>query len=101
MTDEIARRIVVRFDERPDDQVVVRLKEAGFNYRPEYFGQEKVWTRSNNIEGRELVVKFEAFLTGLCDRKAIPFYNSVRTTGCKVAPGGLSCYSLLAVGDPV
>jgi hypothetical protein len=73
MTDEIAKLIVVKFNERPNDEVVARLKEAGFRYQPEYFGQEKVWTRPNNFEGRELVDRFEAILTGLTNSRTVPF----------------------------
>ena len=32
-TDEIAKHVVVRFDQRPADDVVGRLKAAGFRYR--------------------------------------------------------------------
>jgi hypothetical protein len=73
LTDEIAKLIVLKFDERPSEEVVARVKEAGFRYRPQYFGQQKVWTRPNNFEGREQVGKLEAFLTGLSSDGKIPF----------------------------
>jgi hypothetical protein len=62
MTDEIAKLIIVKVNGRPDDEAVARLKQAGFCYRPEYFGQEKVWTRSNDFSGCKFVGEFEAQL---------------------------------------
>jgi hypothetical protein len=72
MTDEIAKLIVVRFDECPADELVARLKAAGFRYRPEYYGHEKVWTLPNSFEARRQVERFEALLTGLRNESTIP-----------------------------
>jgi len=35
MTDEIAKLIVVKFNEQPSAEIIARLKEAGFRFRPE------------------------------------------------------------------
>ena len=50
----------------------MRVKGAAFRYRPEYYGQGKVWKRPYNFEGRQQVDKLEAFLTGLNNGRTVP-----------------------------
>ena len=70
LTDEQARLIVVKFHDRPPQELLDKLKEAGFRYQPEYFGQAKVWTRRNDFEGREQVKAIEAALRGPTPERA-------------------------------
>lgn len=52
MTDEINRRLVLQFAERPDADTLALLKGSGFQFKPDYYGQRNVWVRANDFEGR-------------------------------------------------
>ena len=71
LTDEQARQIVLKFSGKPEGEVLTMLKDAGFRFQPEYFGQRKVWTRRNDFEGRMRLEEIEA---------------AVRGTGAEVSP---------------
>jgi hypothetical protein len=64
LTDEQARQIVLKFTGKPDAEVLSMLKDAGFHFQPEYFGQRKVWTRRNDFEGRMRLEEIEAAVRG-------------------------------------
>jgi hypothetical protein len=64
LTDEKAKMIVLKFHAKPSPEILAIVKEAGFRYQPEYFGQQKVWTRKNDFEGRELIDGIEAAVRG-------------------------------------
>ena len=49
---------------KPDAELLSKLKDAGFRFQPEYFGQRKVWTRRNDFEGRMRLEEIEAAARG-------------------------------------
>ena len=64
LTDEKANQIVLKFANRPEADVLDKLKEAGFRYQAEYFGEKKAWTRRNDFEGRVRLEEIEAMVRG-------------------------------------
>ncbi len=64
LTDDKAKLLVLRFTNKPAAEVLDKLKAAGFRYQPEYFGQQKVWTRRNDFEGRLKVEELEKQVRG-------------------------------------
>jgi hypothetical protein len=64
LTDEKGRQIVLKFAEQPSEGIRAKLKEAGFRFQPEYFGERKVWTRRNDFEGKLQVEQLEAAIRG-------------------------------------
>ena len=64
LTDDQAGQIVLKFKDKPEPELVEQLKDAGFRYQQEYFGQRKVWTRRNDFEGRLQVEQLEAGIRG-------------------------------------
>jgi hypothetical protein len=62
LTDEQAGQIVLKFKDKPAPELVDQLKDAGFRYQQEYFGQRKVWTRRNDFEGRLQVEQLETII---------------------------------------
>ncbi len=70
--DDKAQLLVLRFAEKPADDALAKLKAAGFRYQPEYFGQQKVWTRRNDFEGRLRLEEIEKQVRGPA-AEPIPF----------------------------
>ena len=64
LTDEKANQLVLKFVNKPESDVLDKLKDAGFRYQPDYFGHKKVWTRRNDFEGRERLRDVEAIVRG-------------------------------------
>jgi hypothetical protein len=64
LTDEKSRLIVLKFRDKPSGETLELIKEAGFRYQPEYFGQTKVWTCRNDFEGRQRVEQLGFQLRG-------------------------------------
>jgi hypothetical protein len=64
LTDEQNRLIVLKFSGKPEQDILTMLKEAGFRYQPEYFGQQRVWTRRNDFEGRVRAQEIETVVRG-------------------------------------
>ena len=72
MTDEQARLLVIRFAQKPAADVLEQLKDAGFRYQAAYFGQQKVWTRKNDFEGRLRLQDIETQVRGI-GAEQVPF----------------------------
>lgn len=51
---------VFKFKDRPADEIIARLKDAGFTYRP----QEKAWTITANAETRVMTDRLAQELAG-------------------------------------
>jgi hypothetical protein len=72
LTDEKAKLLVLKFGNKPDSEVLDKLKEAGFHYQPDYLGQKKVWTRRNDFESRLRLQEIESMVRGPA-AEVIPF----------------------------
>ena len=62
MTDTKRGLFVLKFHDRPSQEILNALKDGGFQYHPDYEDQGKVWLRKNDFEGRVQVDKIEAVL---------------------------------------
>ena len=62
LTDNKRGLLVLKFNDRPSDEILIAVKDGGFQYHPDYEGQGKVWLRKNDFEGRVQVDKIEAAL---------------------------------------
>ena len=62
LTDQKRGLLVLKFTQKPTDELLATIKDAGFRYSPDYEGQGKVWLRRNDYEGRLQVEKIEAAL---------------------------------------
>ncbi len=61
LTDTKRGLLVLKFHDRPTQDILNAVKDGGFLYHPDYEGQGKVWLRKNDFEGRVQVDKIEAF----------------------------------------
>ena len=52
LSDSKRGQILVKFEDRPSDEIREVIKQAGFRYDPDYEDQGKVWHRRNYFEGR-------------------------------------------------
>ncbi|MBS0206905.1 MAG: hypothetical protein JSS49_28860 [Planctomycetes bacterium] len=59
LTDETNHRLVLQFHEKPQPDVLTALKGAGFEFKPDYYGQKNAWVRRNDFEGRLQVEAIE------------------------------------------
>ncbi len=62
LTDNKRGLLVLKFQDRPSEEILAAVKDAGFQYHPNYEDQGKVWLRKNDFEGRVQVDKIEAIL---------------------------------------
>lgn len=62
MTNDERQSIVLQFVAKPDEEVRVSLKEAGFQFKPEYCGQKNCWVQRNDFEGRLQLESVEKLL---------------------------------------
>jgi hypothetical protein len=62
LTDDINHRIVLQFEKKPEPEILTAMKTAGFQYKPDYFGQKNCWVRRNDFEGRMQVENLEKML---------------------------------------
>ena len=62
LTDNKRGLLVLKFHDRPSDEILNAVKDGGFQYHPDYENQGKVWLRRNDFEGRVQVDKIEAIL---------------------------------------
>lgn len=62
LTDVDNRCIVLQFDKKPSPDVLEAVKGAGFQFRPDYHGQQNCWVRANNFEGRQHLESIEHLL---------------------------------------
>lgn len=62
MTDEKHHCLVLQFAEKPHPDVLTAVKGAGFQFRLDYHGQQNVWVRRNDFEGRLQVEAIEKLL---------------------------------------
>ena len=65
LTDQKRGLLVLKFTQKPSDELLATIKDAGFRYSSDYEGQGKVWLRKNDFEGRVQVDKIEATLRQL------------------------------------
>ena len=52
LTDKQHGKLVLVFDPKPSQEVRGLVKDAGYQYQAEYFGQKNAWIRRNDFEGR-------------------------------------------------
>ena len=62
LTDNKRGLLVLKFHDRPSEEILNAVKDGGFQYSPDYEGQGKAWLRKNDFEGRVQVDKIEAAL---------------------------------------
>ncbi len=62
LTDTKRGLLVLKFHDRPSEEILNAVKDGGFQYHPDYEDQGKVWLRKNDFEGRLQVDKIEAAL---------------------------------------
>ena len=62
LTDTRRGLLVLKFHDRPTQDILDAVKDGGFQYHPDYEDQGKVWFRKNDFEGRAQVDKIEAVL---------------------------------------
>lgn len=74
LTDEVNGRIVLQFAEKPAAEILAAIKRAGFEFKPNYYGQKNCWVRHNDFEGRLQVENLEKSLkkTGHEQETAVP-----------------------------
>lgn len=65
LTDAKRGLLVLKFHDRPSQEILNAVKDGGFQYHPDYESQGKVWLRKNDFEGRVQVDKIEAALRQL------------------------------------
>lgn len=62
LTDNKRGLLVLKFHDRPSEEILAAVKDGGFQYHPNYEDQGKVWLRKNDFEGRVQVDKIEGAL---------------------------------------
>lgn len=62
LTDTKRGLLVLKFRDRPSQEILDAVKDGGFQYHPNYEDQGKVWLRRNDFEGRIQVEKIEMML---------------------------------------
>ncbi len=62
LTDAKRGLLVLKFHDRPSQDILNAVKDGGFQYHSDYEDQGKVWLRKNDFEGRVQVDKIEAVL---------------------------------------
>ena len=62
LSDSKRGQILVKFADRPSDEIRDVLKQAGFRYDPDYEHQGKVWHRRNDFEGRISADRIDALV---------------------------------------
>ena len=62
LSDSKRGQILVKFADRPSDDIREILKQAGFRYDPDYENQGKVWHRRNDFEGRVSADRIDALV---------------------------------------
>jgi hypothetical protein len=63
LSDDVNQRIVLQFAERPEVEILAAVKQAGFQFKPDYYGQKNCWVRRNDFEGRVAVEGVEKLVT--------------------------------------
>jgi hypothetical protein len=53
------QRIVLQFNERPSQEILAAVKDAGFQFQPDYCGMKNAWVRRNDYSGRVRVDAIE------------------------------------------
>lgn len=61
-SDNEYQRIVLQFNERPSQEILAVVKEAGFNFQPDYCGMKNAWVRRNDYTGRVRVDAIEKLI---------------------------------------
>ena len=51
LTDQQHGKFVLVFDKKPSEEVRGLMKDAGYQYQADYFGQKNAWIRRNDFEG--------------------------------------------------
>ena len=62
LSDSKRGQILVKFADRPSDEIREVIKQAGFRYDPDYEHQGKVWHRRNDFEGRVAADRIDALV---------------------------------------
>ena len=62
LTDNKRGLLVLKFHDRPSQEILNAVKDGGFQYHSDYEDQGKVWLCKNDFEGRVQVDKIEAII---------------------------------------
>jgi hypothetical protein len=61
-SDNEYQRIILQFNERPSQEILAAVKEAGFHFQKDYCGLENAWVRRNDYTGRVHVDAIERLI---------------------------------------